>query len=209
MFLSENKINSQLHKSYNPSIRPESPYPQKFFQKKLLHAAVLIPFLIQDHEWRLLYIRRTAQKNDRHGGQVAFPGGRCDPGDPDAEGAALREAYEETGIAPHDVKILGRIQDLVTITGYQVTPIVGTIPWPYNLILQPDEVYKTFTIPLLWLANPKNREVRNREFLIKGNSVPVIYFKPYDGEILWGASARITMLLLEVLGFSKPEKRYS
>jgi len=191
MELTEKIIEEQLNRKYDQSLHPESPYPLKLFNTKLFPAAVLIPFLKFNDEWNLLFIRRTFQKNDRHGGQVAFPGGRCDPEDPDAESTALREAFEETRILPRDVRILGRLRDMVTITGYRVTPIVGAIPWPYNLTPQQEEVDKIFTIPLPWLTNPKNRDVKNRDILVQG-----------------GASARITMLLIEALGFSSPEKRY-
>jgi 8-oxo-dGTP pyrophosphatase MutT (NUDIX family) len=208
MDLNETCIEKVLAKSLNPDLPPESPYPQEFVQTHILRAAVLLPFLRKEGQWHLLFIRRTFHEEDRHKGQVAFPGGRCNSQDQSAEAAALREAFEETGILPEDVKILGRLRDMLTITGYQVTPIVGAIPWPYHLIPQPEEVSRIFTVPLHWLADPNNRVIRNREIQIQGKSVPVIYFKQYEGEILWGASARITMLLLEALGFSRPEERY-
>lgn len=204
-----NDIAIKLNQGFDPNLEPESPYPVDFVHNNLQPAAVLLPFLRQDDEWRLLFIRRTFQRNDRHGGQVAFPGGRCDRLDLNAEGAALREAYEETGVDPKDVKLLGRIQDMVTTTGYRVTPIAGVIPWPYDLSPQPDEVSRIFSIPLMWLADPTNREVKHREFRIKGKLIPVIYYKPFNGEVLWGASARITLLLLEALGLSHPEQRYA
>ncbi len=170
---------------------------------------MLIPLLRQAGEWDVLFIRRTVNEHDHHGGQVAFPGGRCDPGDPDAEAAALREAFEETGIKPADVRILGRLRDILTITNYRVTPMVGVIPWPYELRPQPEEVSRIFTIPLKWLADPANREAQKHSWLYRGHSIPMIYFAPYDGETLWGASARITMLLLEALGLSLPGERYA
>jgi 8-oxo-dGTP pyrophosphatase MutT (NUDIX family) len=174
-----------------------------------VQAAVLLPLIENEDGWHLLFIRRTHQKNDRHGGQVAFPGGRWEPEDKNAKQAALREAFEETGLKAKDVRILGCIQDLVTITGYLITPVVGVIPWPYNLIPQPNEVDRIFTIPLHWLSDPTNKEVCTRDLQLQGKSIPVIYFKSYKGEILWGASARITVLLLEALRLSTPSSRYS
>jgi len=208
MLFTEAEIETLLDQSNNPSQIPETPYPRGLLHDKLFPAAVLIPLMIKDGAWHLLFIRRTFQKNDRHSGQVAFPGGRSDLDDHTADHTAKRETYEEIGIKPEDVRVLGRLRDLVTITGYQVTPIVGVIPWPYPTILQPQEVEKIFTIPLQWLADPSNRVVMRRELKVKGESVPVIYFEKYSEEVLWGASGRITMLLLEALGLSSSADRY-
>ena len=90
---------------------------------------MLIPFLRIEQAWHLLFTRRNSALPE-HSGQVAFPGGRADPDDPDLETTALREAYEEIGLLPADVRILGRLYDFLTITNYLVTPIVGVIPWP-------------------------------------------------------------------------------
>lgn len=134
-----------------------------------------------------------------HSGQVAFPGGRADPGDVDAVATALREAHEEIGLDPRDVRILGKLQDFLTITNYRVTPLVGVIPWPYQLRPAQDEVSRIFTIPLPWLADPSNREERLRSLPIPGHSITVIHFKAYDNEILWGASASMLVALLDIL----------
>jgi 8-oxo-dGTP pyrophosphatase MutT (NUDIX family) len=199
----------RLEAAYSSGLLPESPYPTGMLKPNLQPAAVLIPFLQKEDGWHLLFIRRTVMPHDRHSGQVAFPGGRCDPLDPDAETAALREAQEEIGVAPKDVQILGRIQDMLTITNYRVTPIVGTIPWPYEFTPQEEEVDRIFTIPLKWLSDSTNYKVKNRGLQILGRDVPVIYFDKYNGELLWGASARITILLLEALGLASPDNRYS
>jgi 8-oxo-dGTP pyrophosphatase MutT (NUDIX family) len=130
---------------------------------------------------------------------VAFPGGRADPEDPTPQHTALREAFEEIGLDPADVRVLGRTGSYLTVTNYQVTPIVGAIPWPYLLRPAPDEVSRVFTIPLTWLADPANHEERLRELPHPYGSATVIYFHPYDGEVLWGASARITLNLLQIL----------
>jgi 8-oxo-dGTP pyrophosphatase MutT (NUDIX family) len=209
MLLTEKGIKQRLTKSYDPQIEPESPYPPDFLESHPQPAAVLIPFLEKDDGWHLLFIRRTVMPNDRHSGQVAFPGGRCDIADPNAETAALREAQEEIGVHPSKVRILGRVRDMLTITNYRVTPVVGVIPWPYEFIPQEEEVARIFTIPLRWLADPANHEIHSRGLQFLGREVPVIYFEKYDGELLWGASARITLLLLEALGLAGSEDRYS
>lgn len=209
MSLTERDITQRLADSFDPDCPPESPYTKLWADGPPQPAAVLIPFLCTDNGWEILFIRRTLQPNDRHGGQVAYPGGRCDAQDPDAIKAATREAQEEVGIDPKDVRILGRLRDMLTITNYCVTPIVGAVPWPYHFVPQPDEVSRIFTIPFDWIADPSNREVQKRRIQHQGKPIPVIHFKPYDNEILWGASARMTMLLLEALGLSEPGRRYS
>ena len=97
---------------------------------------------------------------------------------------------------------------MLTITNYRVTPVVGLVPWPYEFIAQEEEVDKIFTIPLTWLAKPANHIIRMRGLQYLGQDIPVVYFQKFDGELLWGASARITLLLLEALEISLPEKRY-
>jgi len=176
----------------------ESPYLSQMLPDPPRPAAVLIPLLRQDGAWFILYTRRTATLAE-HSGQVAFPGGRADEGDPDPETTALREAYEEIGMQPARVRVLGRLDDFVTVTNYRVTPVVGVIPWPYILHLELEEVSRAFTIPINWLANPANYEIRLRTLPAPYAPVRVIYFQPYDGEVLWGASARFTLALLKIL----------
>ena len=161
-------------------------------------AAVLIPLLKENGSWQVLFTRRNADLAE-HSGQVAFPGGRSDPGDASPEATALREAHEEIGLNPGDVRLLGRLHDFITITNYRVTPVVGRIPWPYPLRPSPVEVSRIFTIPLEWLADPHNFEEKHRSLPATGRSASVIYYQPYDQEILWGASARFTLTLLQSL----------
>jgi 8-oxo-dGTP pyrophosphatase MutT (NUDIX family) len=168
-------------------------------------AAVLIPLLREDSAWRILFTRRRDDLPE-HSGQVAFPGGRTDPGDTSPEGTALREAWEEIGLQPDDVRIVGRLRNYLTITNYLVSPIVGVIPWPYELQLEIREVSRAFTMPLAWLMDPANHEERPRLLPEPNPPVNVIYFKLYDGELLWGASARLTLALVRALGIATPHK---
>jgi len=162
-------------------------------------AAVLVP-LYQDGEvWHVLYTLRT-DSVDAHRGQVSFPGGRIEPEDVGAEQAALREAEEEIGVSPGDVQILGMLDPLLTVTQFRVDPVVGIIPWPYPLRLNTQEVALAFGVPLDWLAEPENLEERGQLPLVSGPPVPVYYFLPFEGQVIWGATARITLNLLELLG---------
>ena len=162
---------------------------------RLKCAAVLIPLAWHDDEWHLLYTRRT-DRVESHKGQVSFPGGACDEGETTPEQTALREAEEEIGLDPKDVRVLGRISNMITITYFRVTPVVGVIKWPAVFRVGEHEVARIFTIPLKWLANPSNRW----EFEMPGRNRRLIAYHPYDGELLWGATARMTVDFLKVLG---------
>ena len=161
-------------------------------------AAVLIPLLQQGHNWHVLFTRRTATL-PVHSDQVAFPGGRSNPEDINPETTALREAHEEIGLKPTDVCTVGQLPGLRTISNYCVTPVVGVIPWPYSFNLARNEVSRVFTIPLKWLVNLDNHEIRLRDLPPPYSPVPVVYFKLYEGELLWGVSAQITLDLLFAL----------
>lgn len=160
-------------------------------------AAVLVPLYLDRGRWHVLFTRRTDTVAD-HRGQVAFPGGRLDDDEETPEAAALREAREEIGLEPEDVEILGRLDPLLTVTQYLVTPVVGIIPWPYSFQPSREEVARIFGVPLDWLRDPANLEMRRRATPF-GKSVPVYYFRPYEGEVIWGVTARILINLLEVL----------
>lgn len=195
-----NKLSAQ---EISKRLQQVSPYrsfdvPSSLIGEQFRDAAVLVPFVRLRDEWHLLYIRRACSERDRHSGQVAFAGGKRDPHDPDLYSTALREAQEEIGINPQDVNILGHLSAHHSISNFKIRPVVGQVPWPYSLQLQRSEVDRAFTIPLTWLADAGNHELRLRE--LKGTNVPVVYFKEYDGELLWGATARMTLNLLYMLG---------
>ena len=165
--------------------------------KPLNKAAVLVPLLRHESGWHVLYIRRAEHEMDRHSGQVAFAGGRYEESDDDLEHTALRETHEEIGVRPEHVTVIGRLGFHHSISHFEITPVVGTFDWPYSLQLDRSEVARAFTIPLAWLADPANHRIEHRE--LNGRSLPVVYFDEYDGEVLWGATARITLSLISSL----------
>ncbi len=161
-------------------------------------AAVLVPLVFFQNEWHVLYTRRT-DRVESHKGQVSFPGGACDEGETTPEETALREADEEIGIAPSDVRVIGKLSRMVTISKYRVTPVVGVIQFPYAFKTSGAEVARVFTMPLTWLANRNNYW----EFSMPGSDRSVIVYHPFDGELLWGATARMTVNFLKILELLK------
>lgn len=163
----------------------------------VIPAAVLVPMYLDRGEWNVLYTRRT-DTVDVHRGQVSFPGGRIDPEDAGPLQAALREANEEVGIQPRDVAVLGTLGRLLTITQFEVTPVIGHIAWPCELRLNTQEVACAFGVPLRWLADPSHVRRTLRQPPIPGREIQVYTFDPYLGETIWGATARITLDLVAV-----------
>ncbi len=171
----------------------------------LYHAAVLIPLVWQDNQWKILFIRRAQNTRDRHSGQVAFPGGRIEPSDSSPIAAALRETHEEIGVAAEQIKVIGCIEPYTTVSNYEVTPVAGVVNWPTTLKLQSSEVARAFLIPLDWLRERENFTFRARQNMDPQSARrhPIIVYEPFDDEILWGATARMTINFLKALDEGK------
>jgi len=173
--------------------------PHQFENTEYRKASVLIPFVSIDGAWHIVFIRRAESDKDRHSGQVAFVGGKEEDIDNSVIDTALRETQEEIGVDPADVTILGQLNYHYSVSRFEITPIVATIPWPYELTLDSAEVSRAFTLPLSWLADENNFEIRNRLPPESDKQIPVVYFKKHDGELLWGATARMILSLISSL----------
>lgn len=159
-------------------------------------SAVLIPVCIGDGDDRLLYTKRTDTLRS-HRGQVCFPGGKRSADDPNLVSTALREAYEEVGIRPEDVEVLGILDDLQTVSGYVITPVVGRIQSPYPYRLNPAEIDALIEVPIKRLFDHGTIELKTH--LGPGGLHYNVYSFEADGELIWGATARITRQLVDVL----------
>ncbi len=192
--ITQTQIAERLRQSYRTIDLPATDGHIRKKNGALKCAAVLVPLTFYANEWHLLFTRRTETLND-HSGQVSFPGGQCDPEDENHEETALREAEEEIGLLRHDVQLLGRVNEVVTVTHYEITPVVGVFRFPYSFFVSTVEVGRVFTMPLNWLANPHNYW----QFQHPRANHPTIAYHPYDGELLWGATARIVQNFLTTL----------
>lgn len=151
-------------------------------------AAVLVPLYDTEEGPYVLFTKRT-DAVEHHKGQISFPGGAADPDDPDALSTALRETHEELGIAPHDVKVLGALDDVPTVvSGFVITPFVGVIPHPYPLRVNPMEIAEVLFVPLSVFRDATKMRVEERDR--EGERINV-YFYYHGSHEIWGATARI------------------
>jgi len=159
-------------------------------------AAVLVPLVWEDGQWHLLFTRRTNDLQD-HSGQVSFPGGAWEEQDGDLERTALREAWEEVGIDPASVAVLGKMARFDMVSYFQVTPVVGVVAWPFDMKINSKEVARAFIVPIDWLADPGNFQIKLRQFA--GQTFQIPYYNDFDGEMIWGATAQMTQEFLHLI----------
>ena len=162
----------------------------------LVSAGVLVPLFLKEGEVQVLFTQRTLLVKD-HRGQIAFPGGVRDPGDPDLLATALRETEEEIGLAPLAVEVLGTLPAVATITGYHITPFVGLIPYPYDFHPSPREVKRLLALAVGEFYAPERW--RTGPYVFQGRTTRVCYWQNGQ-EVVWGATARIVLNLLAHLG---------
>jgi 8-oxo-dGTP pyrophosphatase MutT (NUDIX family) len=158
-------------------------------------AGVLVPIIERASEPTVLLTKRSAELK-HHAGQVSFPGGRMEDYDENVEAAALREAFEEVGIASHHVSVIGYLGTMPTITGYAVSPVVGMVSASAEFKIDRTEVEYAFEVPLSFLLDSDN-DVRT-EWVAGNRKVPMVEFH-WDGERIWGATAFMILELRKKL----------
>ncbi len=163
-------------------------------------AAVLLALVDRGDAVNVLLTQRSASLAD-HPGQISFPGGRLEPGDRDAPDAALRETWEETGLARDRVAVLGELPHYTTVTAYDVTPVVGWVTPPFEIIRDPVEVDDVFEVPLAFLLDPANQQ---RHFRMIGDVRRDFWAMPYGERYIWGATAAMLIMFDRVLRGDAP-----
>lgn len=168
-----------LNKSFKPVGLTQTP------------AAVLVA--IRPALETVILTKRSARLK-HHPGQIAFAGGKQDPTDATLTDAALREAHEEIGLPYGIVDIIGALPTHQTVTGYQMTPIVGLLTADYDPVPEAGEVSEVFEVPLAHLINPANYRIEGRHWRGQRREYYTVPFGPY---YIWGATARILRGLAE------------
>jgi 8-oxo-dGTP pyrophosphatase MutT (NUDIX family) len=153
-------------------------------------AAVLVAVVDRPEPTLILTLRPETMR--KHPGQISFPGGRIDPGDDGPVAAALREAEEEIGLPPHAVEVIGLADVYRTVTGFEVTPVVGIVPPDLPLLPHPGEVAALFEAPLHYLLDPAHQHQRSA--IWRGRERHY-YEIDFEGRRIWGATAAMIVNL--------------
>lgn len=178
MRLDDHHLTQQLLPTQN--LRPDP-------EKKLKPAAVLLPLYTHRGEDWILLTQRTDSLRE-HRGQISFPGGKFDAEDRCLKSTALRESWEEVGLQPRDVKVLGMLDLFPTFNHYLIYPFVGRMPWPYSLKPNPAEIAQLIHVPLKALMAPDKPRVDSREY--RGKVYP-LYFYEHQEHTIWGITGHI------------------
>ena len=161
----------------------------------LIRAGVLIPLVPQNNTLELLFTRRTDTVLT-HKGQISFPGGQREDADTETVETALRESYEEIGLEPSRVTVLGELDDVFTaVSSFVITPVVGLVQGGINdLRLAPDEVKSLLMVPVDRLLDS---EVHTSEVRSVGEQQYRIHYYTIGDDVIWGATGRIVYQFLK------------
>jgi 8-oxo-dGTP pyrophosphatase MutT (NUDIX family) len=163
-------------------------------REDLRESAVLLPLCWKAGEPQVVVTKRSLDV-EHHKGEISFPGGRVESGDKGLVHTALREAEEEIGLCQSDVEVLGLLDDHISIMGYHITPVVGTIPYPYDFCINIES--ETLLMVPLRKALREDSWMAERSFF-RGRGIN-IYFIEIEGGVVWGATARMLKHFVDLL----------
>jgi len=179
----------QIHKKLSSRRRRVIEHPP------FSHAAVLVPLFQKEGDCHLLFTKRSEQVK-YHKGEISFPGGVVDEEDRELIHTALREADEEIGLKENDVQIIGVLDDIVTITEFIVTPIIGLFPYPYRFKVSEVEIAELIEVPL---ASLLKKDCLSEREIFRGGQREIVFAYQYGEHVIWGATARILKQFLDLI----------
>lgn len=182
---------SNIRRAIAQPTKPTSDFDLNFSNYKssgqTKEAGVLLP-IVRQFDGIYLVLTKRAVHLSNHPGQISFPGGKRENKDTNIDATALREAQEEIGLKTEVVEVLGRLPAHETVTGFQITPIIGWIERNWTAVADPNEVTEIFQVPLSYITNIKNFQIQDR---IWNGSKRYYYTVPYGPYYIWGATACI------------------
>ncbi len=157
-------------------------------------AGVLIPVFEKDGETFIILTKRTNTVK-MHKGEVSFPGGMCEDEDGNKLNTALRECCEEIGLHTKDVEVIGKLDDMITVTGFVISPFVGIMPYPYTFKVNPREVAYLIFLPIRYLmeVTPVMEEIEH------GGRIERVPSFHYEGDRIWGATCRMLLQFRKII----------
>lgn len=161
--------------------------------RKLRPAAVMVPLIGASGEISVILTKRSSALK-HHPGQIAFPGGKQDECDRNLYSTALREAEEEIGLKPENVRLIGQMAAHETVTGFYVTPVVAYVHSNFHAVPEPGEVDEVFQVPLTHLLDTERFSIQSRRWRGAARRYYTVPFGPY---YIWGATARMLRALAE------------
>jgi 8-oxo-dGTP pyrophosphatase MutT (NUDIX family) len=168
---------------------------QRHFPVNPVPAAVLVALVDRPEGLTVLLTQRASQLA-RHAAQISFPGGRLEESDPDIASAAVREAQEEIGLDPANVRVFGYLPDHMVISGFRVTPVLSLVTPPFVLVANPAEVAAVFEVPVSHVFDRSNHKARLRRV---GEEDMLLFDIPFEGHSIWGATAGMLLTFVRMV----------
>jgi len=162
-----------------------------------LKSAVLVPIYWREGQYYILFTKRS-EDVATHKGQISFPGGTYEEDDVTLLNTVLRESEEEIGLATSDIEVLGEMDDTVAlVSNYIISPFVAAIPWPYHFKVDGREIARIIEVPVPSLLDGNN--IYNETMMADGATLRECSYH-YQGDVIWGATARILTQFLGIFG---------
>jgi len=185
----------KLYSYMKEKLDKHTPVTYQYARVAAKKAAVIIPLFYQAREPFLLFTKRT-DKVEHHKSQISFPGGAQENSDSDLQSTALRETWEEMGIRPEDLTVIGRTDNFLTNTNFMVTPFVAHFPHPYPYVINKDEIEQVLEVPLRHLMQS---EIFSVEKWMREGVLWDIHYYRVNGEVIWGVTGFLLSNFLSLI----------